>query len=370
MTTDERRHWLSIFYTAIIVLALPMEVFAGSGSGWQVTFEQDSLDTQLEMGPLSYILACAGDISCEDAIKVLKNTMSASAKVKLVMDAAALGDIRTLADKDIVKKSASLPVDRVMIVRVFSGSSITAVVTIYDKNGNNHGAFTGVKGRIMSKDEKKTSGVTEAAANTVGSIIKDTEEISAEQKNKYEEKVITLDSVTAIYANPNGVWASSWQEPRLGKYKKPITWPEFFKLVGHDEYARQFEKAENYRPFRILGYISAYGGITTLVLGGTFLAISLMDTSSDINDKIGKPAWIVTGCGAGLGIIGILLLKLGPDYPEVKSYQIRKMTDEYNTKLKRDIGIDTSEVKKSNFEIFVAPVVMPGYSGLSMAFRF
>jgi hypothetical protein len=358
--------WWTAIAVTIVIAASPVQAW-GADQNWLATFQQETVDSHLEAGPLAYILVGAGEASSKEAVNALRRAVSDSARVKMAMDAAALGNVKALADEDIVKKAAALPVDRVMIVRVFEGAATTAVVTIYDKSGESRGAFTGVAGQAMTKSEKKTSGVTSAAANAVGAIIGDTAEMSDEQKEKYLEQALWLKGMTGVYGSQYGIWTSSWQEPRLGKYGKPISWEEFFERVGRDDLALQIQEVDDYSGMRILGSFLGIPGYISLVVGAGMAVPAFL---ADVSPEFRKWTWICLGSGAGLAIVGHLIHALGPDLPDVPAHEIREMVDKHNTRLKKDLGIGKAGVENSSFRILAAPVVSPDYYGLSIAIRF
>lgn len=79
------------------------------------------------------------------ATAALEAALQGSGRVELVLNGKTLGDVSGLDDPTIVKKCEALPVERVVVVRVFElvGQPPRAVATLYDKKGSLVTAFTG-----------------------------------------------------------------------------------------------------------------------------------------------------------------------------------------------------------------------------------
>ena len=73
------------------------------------------------------------------------------------------------ADEAVAKKAAPLPVDLVIVLRLFPGEPETAVATFYDKAGVALTAMSGLRGQMLARKEgwsRQNAGRT-AVAETI-----------------------------------------------------------------------------------------------------------------------------------------------------------------------------------------------------------
>lgn len=103
----------------------------------------------------------------------LLETLQASERLELAIDARSLGDVDGLADEAIVQRAFARPIKRVAIVRVFpAGESVKAVVTVYAAQGQVTTAFTLAPGKPLAENptpEVAEDGVRRDELSTVQS---------------------------------------------------------------------------------------------------------------------------------------------------------------------------------------------------------
>lgn len=107
---------------------------------WGDAFTQPRLETLLGGRDFKVLVAGAGEPADEvaRAAEALRTRLRESGLPSLVMDTAALGPLNADSDEVVRKKAATLPWDKLLIVRVFPGAkeaSPTAVVTISEPGG-------------------------------------------------------------------------------------------------------------------------------------------------------------------------------------------------------------------------------------------
>ena len=127
---------MSVRLLALVTL-LPAVAFAQT---WNDSFTQSQLDALLGGGSVRVLVAGAGEPAEEvaRAAEALRVRLRESGLASLVMDAAALGSLKEDSDDSVRKKAATLPWDRLLIVRVFPGardSAPTAVITVSEPAG-------------------------------------------------------------------------------------------------------------------------------------------------------------------------------------------------------------------------------------------
>ncbi len=353
---------------AVLSFLMPATAWSDDES-WRTTFASESVESHLDDGPLAYMLVGAGEVAPGEAARALQKVLESSQRVELVMDDSALGDVRSLSDGTIVEKAAAFPVDRILILRVFGGDETTAVVSIYDEEGESVGAFTGREGEAMAARKADQQGVTPGAAKAVGAIVGDSIGGAEKKRREYEERYLWLEDRMAVRGNQYGVWTTSWQAPRIGKHGEPLSWKDFFGRVGREKLALQVEKTDDYAGTRIFGKVLwMYLGLPCVVLGATLGGTAhAIGASSSMADA----GWALLGSGAGLTVIGMSIDFAGPDYPDVRAHEIRRMVNEHNQQLKKELGIARDEEgENQDLRFSAAPVVGPDFVGLGAAFRF
>lgn len=107
---------------------------------WGDSFTQPKLQALLGGKDFKVLVAGAGEPADEvtRAAEALRTRLRESGLPSLVMDTAALGPLNADSDEAVRKKAATLPWDKLLIVRVFPGpkdASPTAVVTISEPGG-------------------------------------------------------------------------------------------------------------------------------------------------------------------------------------------------------------------------------------------
>src|SRR5262249_8399909 len=106
---------------AALVLAVPL---AASGQAWSASFPPATAAGWLSAPGGGVIVVGAGARSSElsAASTALASALRASGKASQVQDDAHLGDLSELDDRGLVRRCRDLPVDEVMVVRVFEAS--------------------------------------------------------------------------------------------------------------------------------------------------------------------------------------------------------------------------------------------------------
>lgn len=120
-----------------LVTLLPAVALAQT---WNDSFTHSQLDALLGGGSVRVLVAGAGEPAEEvaKAAEALRVRLRESGLASLVMDGAALGSLKEDSDDSVRKKAATLPWDRLLIVRVFPGArdaAPTAVITVSEPAG-------------------------------------------------------------------------------------------------------------------------------------------------------------------------------------------------------------------------------------------
>ncbi len=361
----------------------PAQAPAGD-TGWATSFDPATLATHMDVSDGAYMVVPAGTGSParDAAFRALVGAMRNSGKARVVMDAAAIGNVDALDDEAIVAKVAHLPVDRVVVLRVFEGGDgqpANAVATLYDKEGQAVSAFAVAEGFPLTAGQVESgagAGVSEAAAEAV----EDTVEASAtpdEAMAEYEKKALHFGKFVAI--NSAGVIVASWTRLYRGKYDEPVRGSKFYDIIGRDDLKKKYRRRMGLKIGLAVG--GTVVGVTVASIG--LAAILSNSTATPANfgedDPLGMGdgkggqkisdagAWAMFGTGFAVVLVGQMtgwFLKAHP----IKPPEARKLVDEYNRKLRRKLGIP--EPTAHRLPVHVGIAAGPSGGGLTVRGRF
>jgi hypothetical protein len=354
---------------ALAVLTLPLPALA---SAWDPSFPAPAVASYLpaEAGTI-VVGAGAASSDLADVEAALAAALRAGGKAKLVMDDAALGDVSALDDAAIVAKAKSLPAPRIAVARVFpgaDGAAPTAVVTFYDRDGNAAGAFSVERGAALAANaapaaEGPGQGASAAAVQAVAQVGKAVSTAAAEAQEKYDREFVWFENWAAVSAN-SGVVMSTWSVPYQGKYKKNIDGPEFYEVVGRHDLAEEYRSSDHWKTGWMIG-----GGVLTL--GGAALMVTSLMTMGgcDIDDTACEDSsmnQLIAGSAAMVGGgIGFLVSAAINPHP-VDLAEARRLADEHNQKLKKDLGLAARDEEPTG-GIHAGLAALPGGAGLVLS---
>ncbi|AWV90671.1 hypothetical protein [Bradymonas sediminis] len=346
-----------------IVLALLLWSGSAFAQSWEDTFDADEVHTYMDKDGLKYLVVAAGGAgeSVQEAAASLEAALR-SGPATLVMNDDALGAVEGLDDDAIAAKAAALPVDRVAIVRVFPGATeaqATVVVTVRDQDGENVWALSGTKGVAVDPQGGVVRGVVggigvrSKAAESVNSTVRASAAESDKAKQQFAEKFIWTQGLIGL--NQYGAMLMQSTMIYQGKYKRPLTPREFYLEIGRPDLAEELESNEAQQS---LANITGLVGTLAFVGGTTWLLMEFL-TSSGEDYNITTGEWeqqeanymapgILTGASVGLLIAAYII---APDQVQpVTSSEAMKLADQYNQKLKSDLGLaeDYSVVPEVN----------------------
>ncbi|MCP3138186.1 hypothetical protein [Pyxidicoccus xibeiensis] len=367
----------------LLMCAAPLSTArAGEAEAWASSFSPATLAPHLGDAPARYLVVPAGSEAPEltEAREALASALRASGKAQLVMDAQALGPVATLDDATIARKSANLPVDRVMVVRLFpdaTGALTQAVVTVYDTAAQPLGSFSTTKATALAAAPQEQEPVVEAPPPAQARPVP-----PPDAREQYEQRAIGFDDYLTVRVSTAVPWASAevsrWSLPYEGKYKKPLEGDAFYRKVGREDLVEAY--AGRMRMKTVLGVI---GGAA--MLGGGFVAYQGF-TGNEENCQAGTPGFrecfdremeqadrkfvtvlIGTGifsAGAGL-IVGAVRLTPHPVTP----HEARQLADVYNKQLQADLGLSEQPAPEPRkrpgvIQASLTPMVGPQGGGL------
>ncbi len=386
----------TLLVALVLLLSAPrLSAHAAEASPWSTTFPAQSLATHLGEAPARYLVVPAGGESPEftQAEQALTAALRASGKAPLVMNAQALGPVAQLADGEIVRRGASFPVDRVMVLRLFpdgSGALTQAVVTVYDTAGKSLGSFSAAAGTALAANSEAPSSSVAAAPQPVAppaparpQAPRKPVEPAMNALEQYEQRHIGFDELVAVSMR-TGMVMTQWTVPYEGKYKKPLEGDAFYKKVGREDLVTAYQEKMSTKTA-----IGVLGGAA--IVGGGILAIANLsgpreDCDVFSNDFSGcmernrqrlneRMTTSLVGMGVAAGGVGLLTAAIYINPHPVTPSEARALADGYNEKLKVELGLsdEGAPAQKPAHPVIqarITPAVGPGGAGLVLSGTF
>ena len=395
----------------------PPDLAPAPGTDWSKAFVAQAVGAHLPAGTTGVAVVSAGTaVDANPAAAALEAALRASGKAPLVLNDESLGAADTEADAAIVKRASHLPVSVIAIVRVFPGPAGStqadqrAVVTLYRKDGTVVTAFSTEAGVAMATapgavtgtpgntTPNPSDGVSKTALDSVESTQKNAVQAASDARQQYEERYVWFEDALVVGAQTGRVYGT-WTMPYQGKHKRAIGGAEFYDVLGRPDLSRTYRN-------RVTARWSVLIGGTVASLAGVALVLSNLPSSSipedPFQDCLFDPDRTRLECeamrpslqpepqddssrattiGIGLGVVGVVAMTASvfiKPHP-VSAHEARKLADEYNQGLKKDLGLepdddgDTSRAPgpaDPGISWQIAPVVHGHGGGLSVQARF
>ncbi len=356
-------------------------LFSTLASGdWKTTFEPRAVASYLDAAQQAVVVVAAGDSldEAKAAASALRDGLRASGKTRLVMDDASLGGVWALADEKIAAKAAALPIDQVAIVRVFPGGPgkpWSSVVTFYDKAGKALTALSGEAGTAIASAAGAgglgvSRGVSTAALDAISHVGQADPKLSAAQE-QYDRRFIWFGD-SALVSVSTGQIVSTWSDAYRGKYRELLSQESFLEAVGHPEIARDIRNTRTPKALLLVGgLVAATVGLTWgLIAATSFPCERRLNSTSQCTSTDFSGAYVPGGL-----LIGGIAAMIGSAFihvPTVQVHEARRMAEEYNEQLKKELGLPTSASReptaepKLSFGAFVGPQAAGVSLGVSL----
>lgn len=326
---------MSVRATALTLFALLASTPAFAGS-WDGAFPPAAAESHV--GDDQPVIVVAADAKAAGAADALRAALTAGGS-PLVMDESAAGNIAGKGDSEIAAAAGNLPVERIVIVRVFPGQGgETAVVSVFQKSGAAAGSFSVASGKVLASKgagaavgtgapDPTSAGVSSAAIAAVESL--HLAKGSAEAKQAFLEKGLWSPGYPAGYVNASS-GGDSWSSFMRGQYGEKLTWRQFFETAGSDEAIRLLDEQEaSNKRHRVRFWI---GFVPTVGLSAAALAATEFPDAGPLAAGLAVAAVVPLGYMTfhGLKIDTALVMPL-PD--------ARRLADEYNKALLLELGL-------------------------------
>jgi hypothetical protein len=124
-----------------------------------------------------------------------------------------------------------------------------------------------------------------------------------------------------------GLFSSTdrWWRPVRGKFRHATKYVDFFRLVGRQDLAEQYQQR------RIVGETFYWGGLAAFAGGAVLAVLDLKDFNFNTRGKV----------GAGLAVGGLVSMMIGGRVERiaVSEEDALQMTKAYNEKLRLELGV-------------------------------
>lgn len=359
---------------------------------WGKTFVPAAVATYVPANVGVLIVPAGKTAQAVEAAKALRAAIETTRPKSSVLDETALGpEAASLDDRALVQQAAALPVSAVGTVRVFpSGGKESAVVTLYDRDGRVISAFTATKGTALQPGSGVVNPVhlSETEAPPRGSvdlpslppIPPETDPAKAaalaEARDEYRSRYVGLMNLAG---GGDVMVPSYWPTPFQGAAQRALLGYSFYETIEQPVLAERF-KAKRRTQMGLVGGGGAIVGVGLVT--GLAIALATVDMPgkdcTDYDPRLMqcfafKPDR--TGLAVGLSIIGVgvlgglavSLVGVFVNPHPVTPDEARGLIDEYNRKLRRDLGLDgrASREDRPRFRWSLAPSVSPAGGGLS-----
>jgi hypothetical protein len=380
------RGFLSLSLSLFLFLSSALAAPALAADSWSDTFaDVASLDA---MKTRVLVVAAADDADARAAEAAFAETLRSSGST-LVLGHGTTGSLAGLDDVTILGRTATIPVDVRVVVRVFDGAPPTAVVSAYKPDGGVLWAFSARRGERHVVAASTSAVVADKAAAAVLTVPSD----RAAAVEKYEEEFLWIGTGLAISNYGAGTYDIVYQ----GKYKRQLRRAELYKKLGDKAVFEQVEDAKWW--FNATGVAAAVASVITIGLGvGSGAAFSASSAAAEQEEAFGRVVdagtdftCSETGCrdiltpeaqraqadeleagaradtygtsgvllGIGASVTGgtalaiglVWLTSLGDDPAVLTGEELRRHIEAYNLALAKRLGLNNLEGLPSGFSL-------------------
>jgi hypothetical protein len=371
-----------------------MMAASAHAAGWSV--KSAAVASYLDSKPQNYLVVGAVDTSqpsqtLAEASQTLVEDLAAALRerklARVILPARVLGDVTGLADPDLVRKAKAVPVDRMIVVRVFEDAEhhLTGVVTVYDHGGQVVTAFALEAGKPLephgsavtpapapivappSPANSPGQGVSSEAASSINQILNTKSEEDGGRR-EYDRSYIGYEE----WAIVNGYGVSRrWIEPYEGRLRRPLKGPEFYDKIGRQDLAEAYQHRRNVKiGLGVTGALVAVSGLGVMIGGFVNQPCDPLFKASCVT----MPNLGMVGAGAGI-FLGGMLLAIIPQFVSshpISTMEMRGLADAYNHDLRKRLGLgdSASRPKPPRPSLSLAPVISPQFGGVTLRMSF
>jgi len=312
---------------------------------WPATFTPTGVSAHLgDTRP--NVIVIAANAAAQPAAAAFRTALTASRQAGVVIDGQALGAVDSLDDRAIIDRAKVLPVQQIVIVRVFDGSPgapPSFIAMGYGTDGSVTVALSGTGGVPLPEPEPPTEVSVPEATPTPS-------EEAPKEPDESDEAKQAREQAEKEYADKR--LGGTWGALRRGTPGTPIGPTEFYAAIGRDDLTRQLAKRKKTRLGVALGGGLVGGGL--LAVGVTFLILN--GTASKYGPDFGPDDPLLAGTdrvryplsmpvsGALLGVGAALLIGMGVFLGVYKAHPVGRrqapgLIDNHNRELRKSLGL-------------------------------
>lgn len=330
---------------------------------WQETFVPSATAGSLAMTDARIVVAVAGSSypELDDAVVAMVDALEASKRVQQVHR-----DPRVHATPDaaIVKLHAGTPHDRLMIVRGFEAEH-QVVVTIYDASGELVDAFSATPGTPIESD-RASAGVGVVAGRAVASAVDGSTESAQEANEEYDRNYVHFEENVVASVSGSTVLLGRSLSPVRGKYNRPLEGDAFYRHLGRDDLAAQYQANATKRKVMIGTGIGLFVGGAAMMGSSAFFLVG--------DNRNPTAAWTLLGVGGATLVGGSWVWTAGAkrSLHPISASEARELADEYNRELEERLKLSerADPSKERRASIGVAPSVSRQGAGIVLGGSF
>lgn len=184
--------------------------------------------------------------------------------------------------------------------------------------------------------------------------------------DEYQKRYLWFAEGVSVHPYTGRVM-STWSILYRGKYLEPIEWVDFYVTVGRKDLADQYKSGVAVRTGLVIG------GIVVGLAGAGMMFIPLRSKGDDQQFEEDMK-WMYIGGGIMLAGGVVALVGAYYDPQPVGASEARRLADEYNQRLMKDLGLSPQDVAApapmQKPAIGVSPFVAPGGGGLMFGVEF
>lgn len=318
---------------------------------WEATFEPSSTTSYLDRPNAAVVVVSGGETSASSqaAAAAIVKALRAGRNTRLVMTGESVSVQPTDSDSAIVKRASVLPVDLVLVVRLFPGATETVVATLYDKAGAAVSAMAGTDGQPLPRKEGQLA--TTAGRDAVVAAVK---------------TAGVDDRVDAAFDDGDEHITFRKRDPEVAVFKRrALEGARFYQVVGEPTLADQYNG-------RVAAKVSTIvGGSLLLLTGAGFFVFgdrrcAVLDAASYTCIQTRGPDPLATSLILGGIGLGSLIFGIAFSSDPVGIEKRRELVKRHNDKLDAPPQSQASPV--SDVRVSVAPT--PGGAFGALSFRF
>lgn len=292
-------------------LALSSLVVATAGADWATAFEPKAIATYLDRENAAVVVVAggAGGAEAQAAELALVAALRASGQARLVMSSDSISGSPSDKDSELVKKAAALPIDLVVVLRLFPGATTdaapVAVATIYDTSAEAVSAMAATRGVPLTARETNHQSVGRAAVARSIREGSGPRIVGAPPKPPEHPKKIGFTAVSKTGEAVTWVGTPTQGGRRLSN-------EEFFTALSRPDLLAKQRGLGIAKSITIGTGITAMVGSLALFIAGLAGGCAVYDASrlqclQSRNPTLLPAAGVMGGAGAVLAVVGALI---------------------------------------------------------------